>query len=198
VAAGAEAVDQHGPEVSAEQIAMRAGVSRTVLYRYFRDRDDLRQAVAERIVTDLTASVLPRLELRPASTPRAVITAVVEVIVGWLDEHPNRYYFLRAQRGASASGDTSLDAVEHTLAARIADLLSGLMVVLGLEAGEAQPGAHGLVGFVEASGAWWLTHRAALSREQFTGLVCRGIWHLIEGAAREAGVVLGYDDPLPG
>ena len=42
VVAGVAAIDQHGQSASAEQIAESAGVSRTVLYRYFRDRDDLR------------------------------------------------------------------------------------------------------------------------------------------------------------
>src|SRR5919198_1875215 len=96
VAAGAEAIDRFGPAASAEQIAAIAGASRTVLYRYFRDREDLRQAIADHVVRAVVDSVLPKLSLRPDATPRQLIRPAVAVIVGWLDEHPNLYYFLRS------------------------------------------------------------------------------------------------------
>src|SRR6185312_14842411 len=75
VAAGADAIDRYGPGASAEQIAEVAGVSRTVLYRYFRDREDLRQAIADHVVRAVLDSVLPKLRLSAQSTPRDIITA---------------------------------------------------------------------------------------------------------------------------
>ncbi len=80
VAAGGRAIDEHGPDASAEQIAAAAGVSRTVLYRYFRDREELRQAIADGVVATVLAGVLPLLRLSADSTPRQVITATVAVI----------------------------------------------------------------------------------------------------------------------
>src|SRR4051794_2372126 len=68
VRAGASAIDVHGPGANAEQIAAAANVSRPVLYRYFRDKDDLRQAVADEIVEQVIASVLPHLDLDSEST----------------------------------------------------------------------------------------------------------------------------------
>ena len=191
VDAGAQAIDRHGPEASAEQIAEAAGVSRTVLYRYFRDREDLRQAIADRVVQDVLASVLPKLQLNPESTPRQVIAAAIGVIIGWLDEHPNLYQFLRSRRTGS-----SLDSVETTLADEVATLLKMLLMFFGVEGDEAEPGAYGIVGFVEASGGWWLQHRT-VSRERFTEMVCAGVWHLLEGTARDYGVTVAYDEPLP-
>lgn len=191
VAAGAQAIDVHGPGASAEQIADAAGVSRTVLYRYFRDRDDLRQEIAAHVVQAVLDSVLPNLQLTAESTPRQIIAATVGAIVGWLDEHPNLYYFLR-----SRSDGSSLNSVETTLADRVATLLKLLMMFLGVSGNEAEPGAYGIVGFVEASGGWWLTNRA-LSRAEFTEVVCNGVWHLLEGVARDKGLVVAYDEPLP-
>lgn len=191
VAAGAVAVDAHGPNASAEQIAEAAGVSRTVLYRYFRDREDLRQAIADHVVQAVLASVLPRLQLTPSATPRQIISAAVGEIVGWLDEHPNLYHFLRSRRTGA-----SLDSVENTLADNVAALLKTMMMIFGVDSEQAEPGAYGIVGFVESAGAWWLAHRT-MSRERFTDLVTAGVWHLLDGTAREFGISVGFDEPLP-
>lgn len=191
VAAGTVAIDTYGPEASAEQIAEAAGVSRTVLYRYFRDREDLRQAIADEAVAAVVASVLPRLRPSADSTPRQVISSVIEVVVGWLDQHPNMYYFLRDRRSGSA-----LEAVENTVADQVAALLKMFLMFFGIDAEKAEPGAYGIVGFVESSGSWWLARRS-MSREKLTEIVCDGVWYLLDGTARAANVFVGYDDPLP-
>jgi AcrR family transcriptional regulator len=196
VAAGARAIDQLGPAASAEQIADAAGVSRTVLYRYFRDREDLRKEIADQVVQQVVASVLPTLAIDRgdrvgnAGTPRQIITAAVDVIIGWLDQHPNLYRFLRSRR------DDALSSVENTLAGSVAALLQGLMMAFGMDGAEAEPGAYGIVGFVEATGSWWVEHRT-MSRERATRLVSDGVWHLLEGTARAHGIALDYDAPLP-
>jgi AcrR family transcriptional regulator len=192
VAAGVAAVDEFGPATSAEQIADAAAVSRTVLYRYFRDKDDLRQAIADDIVGRVIASVVPHLVLDAESTPRDVITSTTSTIIGWFDDHPNFYAFLRERQ--------SLGAVETTLADRVAYLLQGLMLFFGVDADQAEPGAYGLVGFVESSCAWWLARRdqpETMSRDRFTDSVCQAVWYMLDGFARTSGITIGYDDPLP-
>jgi AcrR family transcriptional regulator len=191
VAAGARAIDEFGPAASAEQIASIAGVSRTVLYRYFRDREDLRAAIADHVVRAVLDSVLPKLEIHPDATPHEIIRAAIGVIVGWLDEHPNLYHFLRSRRTGA-----SLDSVEGTLADNVAALLKTIMVLFGIDSQQAEPGAYGIVGFVESIGSWWLEHRT-MDRDRLTDLVTIGVWHLLDGTARDFGIVLGFDDPLP-
>ncbi|MGI8760701.1 MAG: TetR/AcrR family transcriptional regulator [Jatrophihabitantaceae bacterium] len=191
VAAGAAAIDEYGPEASAEQIADAAGVSRTVLYRYFRDREDLRQAIADQLVANVIDSVLPNLQITVDATPHSVIESVIEVIIGWLDEHPNLYYFLRSRRIGS-----SLESVENTLADRIAALLKVFLMFFGIDAEKAEPGAYGIVGLVESTGSWWLQRRT-ISRAKLTEILCEGVWSLLDGTARANDVAIGYDTPLP-
>ncbi len=191
VTAGATAVDRHGADASAEQIAETAGVSRTVLYRFFRDREDLRQAIAEQVASSVVDSVLPALKITPESTPRHVIESVIGVIVGWLDEHPHLYYFLRNRRNG-----TSLESVENTLADKVAALLKMFLMFFGIDADKAEPGAYGIVGLVESTGSWWLARRT-ISRGKLTEILCAGVWSLLEGTARANGVTIGYDDRLP-
>ena len=191
VDAGVSAVDAYGPDAGAEQIAQVARVSRTVLYRYFRDLEDLRQAMAERVASTVVQSVLPALNVTVSSTPRQVIEAVIGVIVGWLDEHPNLYHFLRGRR----SGPT-LESVQTTLADQVAPLLKMFLMFFGIDEDNAEPGAYGIVGMVESTGSWWLARRS-MPRDKLAQFLCAGVWNLLEGTARANGVRIGYDDPLP-
>src|SRR5215207_2611188 len=58
VTAAVEAVRLAGPEFAVEDVARSAGVSKTVIYRYFSDKDELVDAVLSRISD---AVLLPRL-----------------------------------------------------------------------------------------------------------------------------------------
>src|SRR3712207_9553294 len=49
VAAAVEAVRQAGPEFSVDDVARSAGGSKTVIYRYFSDKEELIDAVLHRI-----------------------------------------------------------------------------------------------------------------------------------------------------
>src|SRR3712207_1498350 len=58
VAAAVEAVRRAGPDFAVDDVARSAGVSKTVIYRYFSDKDELVDAVLERISGTV---LLPRL-----------------------------------------------------------------------------------------------------------------------------------------
>src|SRR3954466_9532139 len=58
VTAAVEAVRLTGPHFAVDDVGRSAGVSKTVIYRYFTDKDELVDAVLERIST---AVLLPRL-----------------------------------------------------------------------------------------------------------------------------------------
>src|SRR3954454_16703480 len=58
VAAAVEAVRRVGPDLAVDDVARSAGVSKTVIYRYFSDKDELIGAVLDRVTQ---AFLLPRL-----------------------------------------------------------------------------------------------------------------------------------------
>jgi AcrR family transcriptional regulator len=190
VAAGIAAIDEHGPDASADQIAAIAGVSRTVLYRYFRDKDDLQQAISQQMVEVVVASrVIP---LHAGGTANQIIRGTVTVVVDWLDGHPNLYEFLRS-RGRLGGG---LEAVEVTMADQVAGVLQSFMMAFGLDLDVAEPGAHGIVGLVESTSTWWLKHRPT-PREDFIDYLSATVWYVVEGSLRARGFALDPDLALP-
>jgi len=187
VDAGVAAIDRYGPDSSAEEIAATARVSRTVLYRYFRDKEDLRGAVSRRIGETVVADLQP--PLRSGSTANEIIGGTLEALTDWVEGHPQQYEFLRRR-------DTALGDVEATIVAQLAELLRGFTAGLGLPIGLAEPTAQSLVGMVEHTLAWWMKSRA-ISRRDLVEHLRHAIWNIIDGELRRANIALGGDDPLP-
>src|SRR4051794_519632 len=123
VAAAVEAVRLAGPDFAVDDVARGAGVSKTVIYRYFSDKDELVDAVLERIST---AVLLPRL-LGELAVERgddvARLRAVVAAFVQLIEEEPALYRFAYAHAGRSGRADL-VAATER----EVAEALGALMV----------------------------------------------------------------------
>src|SRR3954466_14389995 len=128
VAAAVEAVRVAGPDFAVEDVARGAGVSKTVIYRYFSDKDELVDAALERIST---AVLLPRL-LGELAVERgddvARLRAVVAAFVQLIEDEPALYRFAYAHAGRSGRADlvaATEREIAEALAARIAERLGG-------------------------------------------------------------------------
>src|SRR4051812_36070489 len=85
VTAAVEAVRQAGPDFAVDDVARSAGVSKTVIYRYFSDKDELIDAVLGQISE---AVLLPRLLGQLAVErvdDRARLRAVIEAFVSLIE-----------------------------------------------------------------------------------------------------------------
>src|SRR3954468_15976331 len=88
VTAAVEAVRLAGPEFAVEDVPRSAGVSKTVIYRYFSDKDELVDAVLGRISE---AILLPRLLGELAAErrdDRAQLHAVIAAFVSLIEDEP--------------------------------------------------------------------------------------------------------------
>lgn len=201
VTAAVEAIDVTATGTPTfDDVAATAGVSRTVLYRYFADLEDLQQAAAAELADDLIARVLG--PLGEGRTARDIITSVLDGIAGWVEQHPRRYQFLRQfAAGAEAAAGVSghMERVEDTVAARLAALLTLFMTSFGMPANTAELGARALIGLVESSMVWWGRQpvESRQTRPELVAAVSLYVWAAIDAELRANGVVLGIDDPLP-
>jgi len=177
VIAGVEAVRLVGPDFAVEDVARAAGVSKTVLYRYFGDKDELVDALLEQVAT---AVLLPRL-LGELATPRADdrerLRAVVAAFVRFVEDEPALYRFAYAHAGRSGRPD----AVAGTGLA-VAEALAGLMrdrlAAAGWPPDGASTWAHGVVGMVQLAAQWWSGARTVPAAElvdQLTALAWGGL-----------------------
>lgn len=197
LAAAIEAIEAEGADAGVDAVAARAGVSRTVLYRYFDGRDELTRAVSRYAVELLLARLVK--PMASARTPRRIISGMVRAHLRWLDEHPELYRLIAIRSGAGA-GPAAFAEGEALLATQLGDLIAAYMARLGVRDPLAQPMAYGLIGMVEAAGDWWVRQRgerSAPSQRALVAALSDSAWYVIDGHLRTHGVTLDPDAPLP-
>src|SRR4051812_34659984 len=181
VAAAVEAVRAAGPDFAVDDVARSAGVSKTVIYRYYTDKDELVDAVLERISTVI---LLPRLLGEIAvehPDDRAGLRAVIAAFVSLIEDEPELYRFAYAQTGRSGRADL-VAATEHEIAEALATVMSARLADAGQPTGAARTWAYGVVGMVQLAAHWWSTARTVPATElveQLTVLADGGLSSLL-------------------
>lgn len=177
------AIDQHGPEAGIEEIAAMAGVSRPVLYRYFSDKSDIHAAVGHWGAALVTERLLPA--LGDTGSIQARVETGVEAYLATIEEHPHVFSLLIRHRVADG-GDPLADGKE-AIASAIARVMGDALRDLGVDAGGAEPWAHGLVGLGLSTGEWWLD-RQTMSRKHVGAYLSDFVWHALQGLLQAQGV----------
>ena len=181
VAAAVEAVRLAGPEFAVDDVARSAGVSKTVIYRYFTDKDELVDAVLERISTVI---LLPRLLGQIAAEhadDRAALRAVIAAFVDLIEDEPELYRFAYAHAGRSGRADL-VAGTEHEIAEALAAVMSARLADAGRPIGAARTWAYGVVGMVQLAAHWWSGARTVPAAElvdQLTALAWGGLSTLL-------------------
>ncbi|WP_410615035.1 TetR/AcrR family transcriptional regulator [Amycolatopsis sp. lyj-109] len=192
VDAALAAIAEHGADVSTEQIAERAGVARTRLYRHFDGADDLRRAIAQRAAELVTADLAPL--WHPEGSPNEMISTVIATHLRWLTEHAHLHRYLA--RGQPGAPDDRPD-VRGAIARHLSRLFTGYLTAFGLDPAPADTIAFGLVGYVESATTRWLDHPGTLTLPQLTAQLTGTIWAMLDHTLRAGGVELDPDRPLP-
>lgn len=195
VDAAMRVLESHGPDLVMDAVAAEAGVTKPVLYRYFSDKAELVQALAERGSQILLDRVVPAIN---ASSPvLARIRDAVGAYFAVIDERPNLYWLLAGYARAEGGSDASpVQRNKEFLATTLTAVISDYLWVFGMDAGAAEPWAYGMTGLMQSVGEWWLQRRS-MSRAHVVAYVTQLIWAAISGTLRDAGIVIDPDKPLP-
>jgi AcrR family transcriptional regulator len=196
VDAALRVLERHGPELLMDAVAAEAGVTKPVLYRYFSDKAELVEALAERGSEILAEGLLPAIK---AGTPAlASVRDGVGAYFAVIDEYPNLYWLL-ARHVVIEDGRLSgpVQRNKESIASALTAVIGDHAWVLGLDSGGAEPWAYGITGLVQSVGEWWLQRRS-MSRAHVVDLVTQLIWAALSGMLRDAGIEVDPEQPLPG
>lgn len=146
------AVAHHGPEVTADQIANAAGISRPLLYRHFDNLAALQRAVAEHTGAAITQTLAESLD--PTAEPDELVRAAATAFMTWIAANANlARYILQHFSGTS----DVVDSVRGAAAGLLAEVMSH-SVLPGATPAELDPLAHGIAGMAEGTAIHWLAH----------------------------------------
>ncbi|NLT05382.1 MAG: TetR/AcrR family transcriptional regulator [Solirubrobacterales bacterium] len=170
-------------EVSIDEIARAAGISRGLLYHYFPTKRDFVVAVLRRAVDVVTALTAPDPELPPVER----IDAALDAFLDYAENHAAAYATLFTTRGG---GDPEIRAVMDEGRERRVDILldgiAGQLLADGSAARESpvlRSAVRGWISFVEGVLLRWLAERD-LDRDQLRVLLREALIGAIAAAGR--------------
>ena len=195
ITAAIDAIEQYGPDVLTAQIAEKAGVPRTHVYRHFDGKQALELAVSRHVAREIGESI--RAGLAATGSARSIIGGAIDQHLRWVEAHPNLYRFLAQHAYAvGTTGSRTADDAKTAFATELTTLLERYLAMFGLDTSPAERVIIGVVGMVDSTAAWWLEH-PDVPRAELTGQLTEQTWLIIDHTARAAGLTLGLDDKLP-
>jgi AcrR family transcriptional regulator len=169
------AIRQAGPEISLDEIAASAGVSKPVLYGEFGSRVGLADALSLQRADRVQASVLQRLSEADQPGVDTIVDAIVDATIALVEEENEVYRFILRTMQADSRGllDNPLVRVLHE---RIAPFVNAVAPqVTPAELGILTDGVYG---FMFAAIESW-HHDKRLSREAMVamtaGVIAEGL-----------------------
>lgn len=182
-----KAIHHLGPQASMDDIAAHGATSKPVYYRYFGDKEGLRQALGEVVIGDFRDQVLAA--GLAGHDERDALHAMVTAYLQLAETSPNLYFFVTAQSGdvltapePAADGSKAVlnaffDEITRIMAERVAAYYaartSGAAPAIGLWPRAA-------LGMIRSAGELWLRQPPGAERpalEELAEALCTWLTH---------------------
>ena len=155
VDAAVRVIVRDGPHASMAQMAAEAGVSKPILYRYFCDRADLVDAVAEQTLAEVDVA-LARVS-RGRGSVRCLVRSVIDTYLELIERNASVYRFLMSSATVETLDEQLiLNRYVRATGARVAEVLGEALDHAGLDIGPSEVWGIGISGMVHTVGSWWL------------------------------------------
>ena len=178
--AGVELLRVRTPdEISVDDVARRAGISRGLLYHYFADKDAFVVAVLEQASEELRQALRATSEL----SGRERIEAAIDAFIEYAEAHAAGF------RAVVTGGVTNRNVAALIAQTRERDLDAFVAGVAAITPDPAtargskvlRAALHGHMHFIEGVIVRWLATRE-ITREQLRELILRGLWGTVAAA----------------
>jgi AcrR family transcriptional regulator len=165
------AVRRAGTDVSMDEVAAEAGITKPVLYRHFGDKEGLYDALAERYVEELEQT----LQGATSTTHgRRRLEATIDAYLRYVERQPERYRFLLEAAGKPRTGKLVADFRRRNVESCAFATAESLRRA-GLDPELSDLWAHSVSGMIRSVGIWWLETRS-LPREQLAEHLTAVLW----------------------
>ena len=178
-----DAIRRRGSNVSMDEIAAEIGVSKTVLYRYFIDKNDLTTAVMMRFAQ---TTLIPNMAAALSSNLDGydLTREIIRVYVDTVAAEPEIYPFVMAN--SSASKSKAVADSEHIVAHMLAEMLRRRLAEVGMDTSGAEPWAFHTVGGVQLATHSWMSNRRMTADDLIDYLTMLS-WNALRGIVEVGG-----------
>ncbi|WP_327150020.1 TetR/AcrR family transcriptional regulator [Nocardia sp. NBC_01329] len=186
-----------GADLPVRQIAERAGVAKSVVYRQFSGREDLDRRIRSYLIDHLEAVLDAQLDISSGSV-REIITRTVRAVADWMGDHPNLAAFARS--GPPADGPDSVDAISSLkirISERSRELIETIARTMDADSAALEPVPFAVVTMVEGVLAAWVADPGSRRpRAQMVADLSDYAWYILDGVARTASITVDPDREL--
>lgn len=200
LAAAIGLIDRDGGDVGVAAIASEAGIPRSVVYKLFRDREDLDEQIRVRIIEQATATLAPLLV--PHGSLRDMVRIAAKTYVDWVTTHTNLHRFIgTGSVSRPTPGSPSIAGGKAAFAQQVAELAVVLIAQnhpeVKVSRGMAENLAFALTGITDSVVNRWLTAgRSRSSKRDLVGFLTAASCGVLEGASAFVGIELDLDAPV--
>ncbi|GAB2641092.1 TetR/AcrR family transcriptional regulator [Gordonia jinhuaensis] len=189
-----DAVRALGADAGMDDIASHIGVSKTVLYRYFTDKNDLSTAAMARFIETTLA---PRLAdaLTEEVDEFTLTRTTVSVYVDTVAEEPAIYNFVMSSNASTGAVADS----ERLVAQMLTHAMNSRLFERTFDTSGSETWSYALVGAIELATHWWMVERR-VTKEQLVDYLTMMVWSSIVGVLAAGGspeVFASMPHPLP-
>ncbi|WP_167478253.1 TetR/AcrR family transcriptional regulator [Nocardia arthritidis] len=176
------AIRARGSNAGMDEIAAEIGVSKTVLYRYFSDKNDLVHATMQRFIE---TTMMPRVyeAISLDADEYQLVRSALAAYVGTVDDDPEVYRFIM---GNGSADQSSLAEFEKLFAEVVAAVITDRASARGIQTDGALLCSYVLVGGIQLATHWWTTSKS-MSRDEVLDYLTMMAWSAIEGIAKAEG-----------
>lgn len=163
---------------SVEEIAVRAGVTKPVVYEHFGGKEGLYAAVVDREMQYLERVITESL-VRGRSKER-IEKAVVALLTYVEHDTAGFAILVRDAGGGQVSDDRSYATLLNMAVSQVSHILGDKFERQGLDRANAVIYGQAMVGMVSMTAQWWLEHRE-IPKETIAAHIVNLCWNGLEG-----------------
>ena len=141
---------------SVEEVALRAGVSKPVVYEHFGGKEGLYAVVVDREVQRLLTSFTAALS---GSSPKRLLEQATLALLAYVEDHADGFRILVRESPVPLTDTGGFATIISDIASQVEHILAAEFAVRGFQTTLAGLYSQALVGQVALVGQWWLDHR---------------------------------------
>ncbi len=160
-----------------EEIALRAGVSKPIVYEHFGGKEGLYAVVVEREVSQLLAGIADALS---GDSPRVLLEQACLALLTYVEQSPDGFRILVKESPVGTERAGGFATIMSEVATQVEYILVGEFSARGLDPGLAPLYSQALVGMVALTGQWWQDHRRP-PRDEVAAHLVNLAWNGLRG-----------------